>query len=275
MTACRTDGVLLTASLPSYYLDAVYLPAGALVGLDPTVGRIYQAPSFVPASPAAAAAAAALAAERGNYDLSYFTSAAPAPAPFLVLLAVDINASVAITPSLTSPDLSPAAIAARGGGTILGYAVVPWSRGFAATAADCADGSPAASCATLFAPGAPLDAYTGLPPFNYTHYFELWSLSPVYANGWSLLGEVGKVIRVSTARVPWTAPNGTALIFALAGAPGEAVEIIVASPSSSFADPLGGVIRVVSTTLSASGAATVRCDGIGTLASCAVTPNAL
>ena len=55
MTACRADGVLLTASLPSFYIDAVYLPAGSLAGLDPAVGRVYQAPSFVPASAAAAA----------------------------------------------------------------------------------------------------------------------------------------------------------------------------------------------------------------------------
>jgi len=283
MTACRDDGVLLTASLPSYYVDAVYLPAGAsaeLPTLDPAVGRLYQAPSFVPGSPAGAAAAAAAAAARGNYDLTYFDSAAPpAPAPFLTLLAIDVNASAALPPSALTPSLVPAAVNARAGAragdavAVAAYAAVPWARGFAATAAACADGAPASGCAALLAPGAPLPVFTGAPPNNYTHAFELWSLAPVYATGWALLGELGKVVRVSTARVPWVAPDAAGgLDFALAGAPGEAVALAVAAPQGGPAPaPLGGLIRAVSTTLPASGAATVRCAGAGAAAACTVS----
>jgi hypothetical protein len=63
--ACRSDGVLLTPSLPSFYLDAVYLPRGALAGLDPAVGRLYQAATFLADSPAAAARPPAPAAGPG------------------------------------------------------------------------------------------------------------------------------------------------------------------------------------------------------------------
>ena len=31
---------------------------------------------------------------------------------------------------------------------------------------------------------------TGAPPENYVHFFELWSIAPVFSSGWSLLGEV-------------------------------------------------------------------------------------
>jgi hypothetical protein len=276
-TAIRSDGVLLTASLPSFYLDAIYLPRGAVPGLDPTTGRIYQSSTFLADSPAAAQRAAAAAAQRGNYDLSYFASGgAPAPPPFATLLAIDINASVLLSPAMLSPDLSPAAVTARAGGAggagaVTGYVALPWARGFAATAAACADGAPAAPCVVPFSPAQPLDAYTGAPALNSSHDFELWSLAPRYANGFALLGELAKVVRVAAARVPWVrpsvAPATPSLTFALAGAPGEALDLAVLAPDGAGG---GGVVRRVATMLPASGSASVTCTGVGAAAACAV-----
>ena len=277
MTACRADGVLLTASLPSFYVDAIYLPRGAVPGLDPTAGRIYQASTFLPDSPAAAQRAAAIAAQRGNYDLSYFTGAAPAPPPFLTLLSIDVNSSVALAPSALAPDLTPAVVSARAGGgaeAVTNYVAVPWSRGFAATAAACADGAAAAPCAAPFSPAQPLDAFTGAPALNSSHDFELWSLAPRYANGYALLGELGKVVRVSAARVPWVRPSLSppggppSLAFAVVGAPGEAVDIAVLAPTMSGGDD--GVVRRVAITLPAGGAVNVTCVGLGPGSTCAV-----
>lgn len=284
MTACRTDGVLLTASLPSYYVDAVYLPAGAsalLPTLDPTVGRIYQAPSFVPDSPTAAAAAEEFAAARGNYNLEYFTgaSSAPAPAPFLTLLAIDVNASAALPPAALTPSLVPAAVNARAGALpgapahVLTYVAVPWAKGFAAVVAACADGAPVSGCAALFSPDAPLAVFTGAPANNFTHNFELWSLAPVYANGCALLGELRKVIRVAPARVRWVAPWGASgLNFSIAGSPYEFVDIAVAMPPAPGGALLSGVVRVWQGVVPSGGVVDVTCQGAGAAAACASVP---
>ena len=260
MTACRTDGILLTASLPSYYVDAVYLPIGTVTGLNPTIGRIYQAPSFLADSPASAAAAASLAATRGNYDLSYFSTTVPASAPFLTLLSIDINASVSISPGMLTPDLSPTAVSSRAGvaGMVNWYVALPWARGFDVTAAECADGAPSTPCTVIFSPDQPLAVFTGAPQLNSTHDFELWSLAPVYANGFALLGELNKVIRVSTSRLPWVTPTGQGQIppelsFGVIGEPGESVSIAVLAPA--------GLIRLVTVTLPSEGFTTVTCVG--------------
>lgn len=270
MTCCRSDGVLLTASLPSYYVDFVYAPLGSpasLPNFDPKDARVYQAPSFPAASPAGAAAAAAAAEQRGNYDLGYFSDPrTPWAAPFLTLLAIDVNTSVALPPSALTPDLTPVAVNARAGlpaGGVTGYVAVPWARGFAATAAACADGAPAGGCAAPFSPAQPLPLFTGAPQNNNTHSFELWSLAPVYANGFALLGELEKVIRVAVARVPWVAPSGAQLLFELAGAPGEAVRMAVLCPpptTGAAGGLLGGVVRVAAVTIPASGAVNVTCS---------------
>ena len=274
MTGVRSDGVLLSPSLPSYYADFVYAPAGSpasLPNFDPRAARVFQAPSFPAASQAGAAAAAAAAAARGNYDLGYFSDPrTPWAPPFLTLLAVDVNSSVALLPGALTPDLTPAVVSARAGlpaGGVAGYVAVPWSRGFAATAAACADGAPAGGCAAPFSPNQPLPLFTGAPQSNNTHAFELWSLAPVYANGFALLGELEKVVRVAEARVPWVAPSGAQLLFQLLGAPGESVRVAVlcppAAPGASGAARAGalgdGVVRLVARTLPASGVLNVSC----------------
>jgi hypothetical protein len=46
MTACREDGVLLGASLPSFYIDDVYRPAGSVAGLLITEGTLTKGASL-------------------------------------------------------------------------------------------------------------------------------------------------------------------------------------------------------------------------------------
>ncbi len=246
MTACREDGVLLKASLPSYYLDDIYRPAGSVPGLDPAVGRVYQAPSFIPASPAHARAAEAARARAGGFDAFPITrtctaasplgghcaaaaaaaaeeeeeEAAAAPLPpaavFTTVLAIDMNSTLAqlqpaqLTPALAGP-----------------YVAVPWARGWNATASACAPGAPASPCARPFSAAAPLPLFTGAPQLNYTHDFELWSLSPLYSSNYSLLGELGKVVRVSPARFAWVQGDAAGLRFEVTGSSGVGEEVTV------------------------------------------------
>ena len=85
-------------------------------------------------------------------------------------------------------------------------------------------------------------------------------------------------VRVSAARVPWVRPSQAppggppSLAFALAGAPGEAVDVAVLAPTKSGGDD--GVVRRVAVTLPASGAANVTCTGVGAAAACAVDAQA-
>ena len=247
-------------------------------GLDPNVGRIYQAPSFIPSTRAAAAAAAAAAARAGGFDAFPITrlctpaagalcdpAAAPASTPYTTVLAIDVNATVALAPAQLLPDLSAAGDVAR-------YVAAPWARGFAASAAACAQGAPAAGCVAPFSAAEPLPIFTGAPQLNYTHDFELYSLAPLYANGWALVGELGKVVRVSPARFAFAAPAGAGFEFGVLGAAGEAVAVAVLAPAGARAPPpagsVAGVMLAVALRIPAAGAATVTCSGAGAGAAC-------
>jgi len=274
MTCCRSDGVLLTPSLPSHYLDAVYLPSGSdalLPALDTAIGRIYQAPSFIPQSPPSAAATQ----NKGNYDLSYYATsppATPAPAPFLTLLSIDINTTLLLQPQSLTPSLTPSTVNARAGGpaaptAILGYAALSWARGFSATAALCGDGAPASACAVIFDPQNPLPLYTGVPLWNFTHSFDLFSFSPIYLNGWSLLGELEKAVRVSPGRISWVSPVDSGLQFGVLGEIGEAVTLAVIDPTTprgvGNSGGLVGVVKHFALTIPSTGEQNVTCKTQG------------
>ncbi len=207
-------------------------------GLDPTEGRVYQSPSFIPDTEAGAQAAAQARARAGGYDTfpitGVCTAASPvgctstttttSPPPFTTLLAIDIRDTLALRPGQLLPDLT-----AQPNATL--YVVCPWARGFEATAEACGDGAPAQGCLTPFSASTPLPIHTGVPPTNYTHDFELYSLSPVYTSGFSLVGELGKMVRVSPNRFAWVAAGvGGGLTFEVAGAGGEQVAVTVLVP---------------------------------------------
>jgi hypothetical protein len=187
------------------------------------------------------------------------------------VLAIDVAGPVALRPDALLPDLSAVA-------GVAAYVAAPWARGFAATAAACAAGAPAAGCVAPFAPGAPLTLRTGVPAANYTHAFELLSLAPLFASGWALVGELGKVVRVSPARFAWAAEAaGGGLRFGVAGAPGEAVEVAVVAPPGAgeaagraAGSGVAGAMLAVQITVPAGGAVTVACSGAGAGAACNV-----
>ena len=284
MTSCRDDGVLLGASLPSFYLDDVYRPAGSVPGLDPATGRVYQAPSFIPDSPAGAARRRQASAQAGGFDAWPITGictpaagsacgsgAAGATQPYTTVLAIDIGGAAALAPAQLLPALT-------GGGQVAGYVAAPWARGFAASASACAPGAPAAACLAPFSAAAPLPLYTGVPPHNYTHNFELWSLSPLFASGWAVVGELGKVVRVSPARFAYIAGGGGGLEFGVLGAAGEAVTVSVLAPPAAGGSsgsgggggggPVAGSMLAVVLSMPGSGALTVTCSGAGAAAAC-------
>jgi hypothetical protein len=291
MTACREDGVLLGASLPSFYLDDVYLPGGSVPGLEPSIGRVYQAPSFIPATPAAAAAARAARAAAGGYDASPITgictpaagqacssssgsnSSLPPPATYVTVLAIDVNASLALRPAQLTPPLLPS-------GGVVSHVAVPWTRGLAATAAACAAGAPAFQCLAPFSEATPLGLFTGAPATNYTHDFELWSLAPVSAGGWALVGELGKMVRVSPARFSFASGAGGGLQFGVLGAAGEAVLVSVLAPGSASGagaasgGAVAGSMLALGLDFVEASEVLVTCSGVGAGAGCTTAPGA-
>lgn len=178
------------------------------------------------------------------------------------LLAIDVAAPL----PLTAADLSPPPLGP--------YVYVPWSPGTAALAAACADGAPAAGCVGAFGEGAPpLVVLTGGEASDASKPHELYSLAPVYGNGFALLGELGKVTRVSEQRFValsvddpgYALPN---LVFAVAGFPyaerNDTSTVTVMAP--------GGVMRAVALSWGAPGTTTVACVGSGAASQCYAAP---
>ena len=77
--------------------------------------------------------------------------------------------------------------------------------------------------------------------------FQYWTLSPIMANGWALLGELNKVLPVSETRVvDIITSNGDIHVVYLSGEPGEVVPMTVYDTGS-------GTTEVTSCTIDSSG----------------------
>lgn len=89
------------------------------------------------------------------------------------------------------------------------------------------------------------------------------SISPLFASGFSLLGELGKFVRVSPVRFSSVAPTADGMAFSVRGAAGEQLSVAVAA---------GGVVRRVGLAFpdSGGGVQSVVCSGSGA-APCSVT----
>jgi hypothetical protein len=248
---CMTDGTLLKPSVPAAAIDATFAQAA---GAAPK-GEIWAAPSYIPLSRAAAGQPRA-----GTLD-------APTPYPFMTVLAIDVAAPFALYPSDLTPDLSAGV---GPGSNVTGYVYVPWSPGFARLQRVCGDGQPAPGCATPFSAAAPITVLTGGERPDRSKPHEVYSLAPVWANGYALLGELVKATRVAVQRFPWVAadPAAPALAFGVTGASGEALNVTVVA---------GSVVRTVPLQFPANGGAqssvVVRCIGLGAAATCAVSPS--
>ena len=274
LLSCGADGTLLQPSRPATPIDATFAAvtaasaAGSLSGegglrVAPD-GKVWQAPSFV----------------AGTGPATVGGSGAPW---WATVLAIDVATPFLLLPTHLSPPLTGP------------YVALPWAAGTVALTAACKDGAPAASCVTSFSSTQPITILTGGEGKDTSKPHELLSLSPVFPNGYALVGEVGKVVRVSLQRFlgvvgdmggyatpnlvvtvqgfPWTQQEGAGRVEGVA----EVVTITVLAP--------GGVMRSVdatflpnnTTSLNGGGGgggggsiATVVCTGSGVDSKCSV-----
>lgn len=237
------NGMLLSPSVPMYPVD------GYFTGAVPGAGVMFQAPTYMPLSAAAAAAPNA-----GSLD-------APTPFPWTTLLAADVPATFNITPATLFPQVGVSQ-AVVGNISARTYAAVPWSPGFAAVAAACATGQSAATCAVPFDGAHGLTVNTGGERADEFKPHELWSLAPLFSNGYALIGELGKAVRVSVRRfqyvnATWTPQGQPSLTFELHGASGEQVAVTVLENAALAGAQLSGDACTFPFTLPASGAVRV------------------
>ena len=81
--------------------------------------------------------------------------------------------------------------------------------------------------------------------------FSLYSIAPVFPNGWALLGEQDKWVSVSGDRFSDVTTLATGLVVKLRGAPGEVVNV-------SFKKPGQAAPLIVSCSVPQSGTASLR-----------------
>jgi hypothetical protein len=245
MACAMEDGTLLTPSRPSHYLvsaldpnaahqrtpqtlpnpkpaprqDMMYLPSGAQP-FSVAVGRILQAPTLLRDSPYVAT----------------------------TVLAIDVPAHFFLLPQHLTPDLS----APQAG--VVGHLALRWAPGFAALEQACADGAALSGCAARFDARNGIDLFTDTPAQNYTHFHEIVSISPLFATGFALLGELGKFVRVAYPRFAALAPTGDGMSFSVLGARNEQLQVLVAA---------GDVVRRVDVAFAESAWVAVTCSGSG------------
>ena len=275
--AAAANGVILKPSLPAAPVDAFFLyDAGGASALQAARAELWAAPSFVPppvrgaAAPGRGGLARYLNHTRGAPVAGTFP--ATTACPFFSVLSVDAPAF-----TLLPSDLTPSLALCRDASA---YVALPWSPGFAAMAARCAEGAAAAGCVVAFGGGG-LDVATGAAPSPAVkggpHAWELFSLAPLYASsGWALLGELAKFVRVSPVRFSAIdASVGGSLTAWVEGAPGEVVSVALLAPGEGGGGG-GGLgaarVRLVSVVFGpGGGTATVVCSGAGAAAACAHT----
>jgi hypothetical protein len=152
----------------------------------------------------------------------------------------------------------------------------------------CVAGQPAASCVREWSAHAPLDVSTP-PASGVLRSYALWAAAPVLSSGWTLLGELNKLVPASPQRLlakgDADAPSDADLrcthtddagaddargdgargdgagdvCFDVMGASGEEVALTLVAPPPANATPLDGLIVEVRVTLGPSARAHVRC----------------
>jgi hypothetical protein len=272
--AIALNGVILKPSLPATPLDIYFLynSNGSSI-LQAAKSELWAAPSFIPYSN--------LPSQPGRGGLSRFGSLPPSLrkpkkntfpnrtlCPWFTILSVDVP-SFTLFPTDMTPSLSHC------NGT---YVSMRWSLGFSEMAIRCANNASALQCLETFYEMSGLDVSTGTAQTPSVrggpHSFEIFSLSPILfgSNGWTLLGEVGKVVRVSPIRfsaVLIGESNGSFTTW-IEGAPNENVYVTWLAPSTSgiLADS-----RIVSLEIqfnSKGETVKVVCQGISNSAECII-----
>ncbi len=201
MRTCTTGGLILAPSRAATALDAQVL-SHAFSGAQYTRGEVYAAYSYI-----------------SGWAWDH-------------ILAADLNASFAVTPTALAGIRSDVHL--RHGAPVGGsrYAVRPLP--IVPAVSLHAGAPPAALAYTLdtstldlatlvvqpFGAGSPIN----LAPCAETD-FAVWHIAPVFANGWALLGELGKWIPTAEARMSDVTASDHDLTVELSGEPGEVLPI--------------------------------------------------
>jgi hypothetical protein len=256
-TAIDASGAILKPSRASAYIDAVYVsPEKALFNVSSS--RVFQAPAFVTTGQASLPSG-------GRRP---FGDAPAGTETFSTVLGVDIDTVFNLSLAYLQPVMSQPQ-----------YQVVPWRAGFEAIDQRCANGAPLSGCAQPVTPATPLSIHTGKAAVSWMHDFELFSFSPdpCAGNGFVLLGELTKIVRVSPVRfsgLQWTCASsdgagGATLQVSVSTPTDQPVDVAIAAPKAS-ASADATVIR-----LAASGAGArkviVTCNDATPAPSCSVS----
>ena len=266
--AMRTDGVLLKPCFPILRVDRWFTSSGG--------SEIWAAVS----GPAGGTNARTDA--RANSMADLLASGSDARWSWQIL-STNVDGSQAAGRPLELSELWPQPPA----GTVLLVATVDehvGGRGDGAGAAEggvaCIHDAKASSCLSLWSASSPLNVSTA-PAAGLHRSFKLQSAAPVLDSGWTLLGDLSKVVPVSpqrfVAEAGGAAPQeadlalagGKGLQFSVIGASGEVVNVtLVAPPKVDGRRVLDGVIVKVQVRLGEAGRAEVRCEK----GACAVQP---
>ena len=281
MCSCSANGVLLKPSLPAAPLDLYFMPdPQQQYTLQGSGTELWQAPSFVQIVSYDThddrlrykhdSAGLDRYLSKSHLAPSNDTFPSFTPCPFMSLLAIDaVGATVFpgdFTPSLS---VTVGASACAASGLATGYVALPWSRGLDQLNSSCAEGSPASQCVVSVTDEAGINITTGInEDTQYAkgsqHPFDILSLSPVLNNGYALLGELFKFVRVSPVRFSSvsTTPLPSLQVTVL-GSSGESVDVLVLVP--------GGIVRRISVQFGEGAqAAALQCEGTGNQAQCSV-----
>lgn len=143
-----------------------------------------------------------------------------------------------------------------------GWVAHSWFTGHRPTA--CVNGTYALSSGCIV---AKVSSAEDIPPFhnkrpimvaNDTHQFDLLELAPIGPNGWVLLGEVGRYVRVSRDRFDGVLFSSGGIVVKMSGSKGEAVELTALQPLAvDDSAQVEWVVHVRNLTFGESGRATI------------------
>ena len=273
------NGVILKPSLPAtpidiffYYGDNAVASSSSsslpILPLAAVHAELWAAPSFIPNMRPALA--------RGSlsrfYDLRRNSPRAGTfpnvtECPFMSVLTIDIPSNTSL---LLPTDLTPSLDICTASN---GYVITSWSRG----RFDCVAGSAASLCGQIFNTSNTLNISTGGAPAGSSnarggpHNFDILSASPIFTagNGWILIGEVDKFVRVSPVRFAAVIPTGIGLDVYIDGAPDEIVHLTFLVPNSGTSG--GSIVRIFDVQFnSVGGSVRLNCTGRDTSASCII-----
>ena len=153
------------------------------------------------------------------------------------VIAIDVAKSYELSPD----DLYPMKLHPQAGKFVAGMWGFP----------NCSSGSRASLCLQWFDAAHTLKIETGSMSGK-EHRFIVYSINPVFSNGWALLGEREKIVAVSPQRFVSVQPSGAGLTVEMEGSAGEKLTLWFVK----FTSDTTGTIYAVDVEIGADGRAT-------------------